>query len=254
MGDISRGRRASAMLALAVRLAVDCYVFRRELLIMLGLGGLSVLLILYGDLPLARSIKTLEGTALFPIAAVTTDVGKAPFYLAVSALAFLLFRYRFRNRLRANQAGFVFAAVAVSGIVADIVKIVAARPRPKLYFSDGSYGFEMFRLGHDFTSFPSGHATTVGALTAALVMLFPRFRVPIVAVGAAAAATRVIVDAHYLSDVLFGFGLGVVTATALKLAFDRRDIELHDAVGARRAVHRDGRSRTHDQDHPGSPR
>jgi membrane-associated phospholipid phosphatase len=254
MGDMSRGRLTSTILALAVRLTLSCYVFRRELLIMLGLGALSVVLILYGDLPLAQAIKSLEGTLLFLVAAATTDIGKAPFYLVVSALAFLLCRYWLRNRLRASQAAFVFVAVAVSGIAADIVKVVVARTRPKLYFRDGNYGFEMFKFGHDFNSFPSGHATTVGALTAAFIVLFPRYRLPIAAAGVAAAATRVIIDAHYLSDVLFGFGLGVVTVTILQFAFERRDIHLHGPASSYRLVRQTGASRGHDEDHPGSPR
>jgi len=135
--------------------------------------------------------------------------------------------------------GFVFVSVAASGLVADLLKVVVGRTRPKLLFDGGAYDFTWFGFRADHWSFPSGHATTAAALMAALWCLWPRPVWLYIAGAALVAASRVITDQHYLSDVVAGaaIGVGVTRLAALWLLRNRDQAQpAHDAAPASRAV------------------
>src|SRR5439155_12773754 len=120
-----------------------------------------------------------------------------------------------RMRAAARIPAMLFAAIAVSGILVDLLKVIVGRPRPKLLFSAGNYEFSWIGLSADHWSFPSGHAATAAALAAALWCLWPQ-PVLLYIVGAALVAiSRVVVGAHYLSDVVMGGVIGVLVARAL---------------------------------------
>jgi lipid A 4'-phosphatase len=170
-------------------------------------------------------------------------------YLVASGLAFVLLRWggeweKLRPRAEAMRRlayipGFIFVAVATSGLVADLLKIVVGRTRPKLLFDGGAYDFTWFGLRADHWSFPSGHATTAAALMTALWCLWPRPLWLYVAAAALIAASRVITGQHYLSDVVAGaaIGVGVTRLVALWLLRHRdRAPSAHDAASASRAV------------------
>jgi membrane-associated phospholipid phosphatase len=67
-------------------------------------------------------------------------------------------------------------------------------------------------------SMPSGHASTAFAAGVAVGLVHPRLRVPLLALAALIAVSRVWLGVHYLSDVLVGAALGTVVALLLALA------------------------------------
>jgi lipid A 4'-phosphatase len=161
-------------------------------------------------------------------------------YLAVFALAFAalywggsLPRFAFHARaMRARAAvpGFLFAAVAVSGIAVDLLKVLFGRARPKLLFSEHLYGFTGLAFRADHWSFPSGHTVTIAALMTALWYLWPRHLLFYILVAAIVAASRIAVDQHYLSDVAAGAFIGVATVHATAWGFARAGIDLAAAL------------------------
>ncbi len=137
--------------------------------------------------------------------------------------------------LRASSAlpAFLFAAVAVSGIIVDLMKVMIGRTRPTLLFSSHLYAFTGFALRADHWSFPSGHTVTIVALMAALYRLWPRHLLFYILLAAIVAASRLAVGAHYLSDVVAAAFVGILSARGLSLLFARGGVDL-DA--ARRGV------------------
>jgi len=115
-------------------------------------------------------------------------------------------------RALAPVPGFLLAVVAISGLAADIIKVVAGRTRPKLLFASGMDHFAWIGLRADHWSFPSGHATTAAALMLGLWYLWPRYAAVYAAIAVLVAAARVIICAHYLSDAVAGLAIGA-TAT-----------------------------------------
>jgi undecaprenyl-diphosphatase len=151
-----------------------------------------------------------------------TNLGLAELYILVTLFAFSVCRAARQLRQWSDYPVYVFMCVTASGLAADLLKIAVGRSRPDLLFSRGEYGHVLWRFGHDVNSFPSGHATTLGAVAAALSLLFPRYQGVWWVLGAALAATRFVTAVHYLSDTLVGFALGIACAVAIREFLLRR--------------------------------
>jgi len=190
------------------------------------------LLMLFVDRPVALAMKELPAWIENGAEAIT-GLGKSLGWLLLSAGLALLWAARARlsdpasparhgYRRRALASAFLFAAVAVSGILANLIKLAVGRLRPDLFLNEGAYGFEPWHLDSDLRGFPSGHATTMFALAFAIAVIRPGWRLPALAVAMVITATRVVINAHYLSDVVGGTLLALVTVLWLKRFFDHR--------------------------------
>ncbi|MDR3450582.1 MAG: phosphatase PAP2 family protein [Alphaproteobacteria bacterium] len=190
---------------------------------------LECALFFFADRPLALAVHNLDAShhALIEFFRSITDYGKSAWYLwpcgvTVIATAFLVRgkdvpqHYRQLCGYIGVRAFFLFATIAVSGLTADLIKPVLARARPILWLRDGVYGFSPFTSGSVWASMPSGHTTTVFTLACALTVLYPRGRIIWFAYALVLAASRIMVDAHYLSDVVAGAALGWATVTLLR--------------------------------------
>jgi undecaprenyl-diphosphatase len=83
-----------------------------------------------------------------------------------------------------------------------------------MFFNEELYGFTFFApLGEsNLAAFPSGHTCSILALTTALGILKPPLRLPLLLIGCLIASARVIVAAHYPTDVIAGISLGIWSA------------------------------------------
>lgn len=119
-----------------------------------------------------------------------------------------------RNRMYRLITGgfFLLATIVISGIVAQILKFMIGRARPKFFLDYGPHYFEHFhKPGYDFASMPSGHSVTVAAFYVGLVYLLPKFRVIWIFLALLVAFSRVVLGSHYPSDVVFGLAVGAYT-------------------------------------------
>ena len=160
-----------------------------------------------------------------------TGFGESGWIIIVSIFLFIegwagsLLLKSARSRCRAVMVsrigGYFLVSIALSGLLANILKRIIGRARP-LHFDDwGPFGFSPFSSHAAFQSFPSGHATTVGAFFAALIFLFPRCRVIFVVCAIWLAATRVMIGAHYPSDVIAGLALGAWFSFMTAIVYSR---------------------------------
>jgi lipid A 4'-phosphatase len=188
------------------------------------------------DRPLARLFAGTHG-GVASLFRVITEFGVTTPYLVAAALIAALFavaakgaRDRERKRafeLAAWKSGFVFAVVAGAGLAGDLMKPFFGRARPRLYLSDGIFGFTWHGGRAAYWSFPSGHAITVVALAAALASLDRRWRAPAFALALLVVASRLVLAQHYLSDVIAGAFLAGTTCWAVQAAFRRAGIALN---------------------------
>jgi lipid A 4'-phosphatase len=182
------------------------------------------------DIPLASALQNL-GPVARAIFGVITKLGEGGVYL-VPLAGLLVWAWLKRERLWMLRTAFVFVAIAVPGIVADIMKPVFARARPVLLFRDHIFGFTWGSPHANAWSFPSGHSVTVAALAVALYAIYPPAWPAYVLLALAVMASRIILDQHYLSDVIAGFYIGFVFAVAFVAAARRHGLPL--ALGTSR--------------------
>jgi undecaprenyl-diphosphatase len=126
-----------------------------------------------------------------------------PTVFRLLALVAIIFSLARRN---VRVAFFLLISVELSGLITEIAKYLAGRPRPATAL-----------VAAPSTSFPSGHALGVmvgvlALLTIALPVMRPALRAWLVALGAvtviAIGAGRVVLNVHHPSDVLAGWALG----------------------------------------------
>ena len=121
------------------------------------------------------------------------------------------------------RLGYVFVAIALPGLLVTIVKRLIGRVRPSEL---GPFAYVPWSWKPAFASMPSGHAATATAAAIAIGALWPKARVPMWIYAAVIMASRVIIEAHYVSDVIaagFVGGFGAILVrnwfAARRLAF-----------------------------------
>lgn len=130
------------------------------------------------------------------------------------------------------RLGFIFIAVGLPGLLVTIVKRWIGRVRPS---AQGPFAYEPFSWRPDYASLPSGHTTTAFAALVAIGAIFPRARPLLWGYAVLIALSRVVVTAHYSSDVIAGAVVGTLGALWVRDWFARR--RLGFVVGTDGEVH-----------------
>lgn len=205
-------------------------VFLALLTAVLALIGWSV------DFRVAELIQQTANTASVRnrIFSAVTLLGTSGYMLGLSALLTLLALVQYGKtqpwRLRAGFAALAtratcfFVIIACSGLMVQVFKHLIGRARPRTIETLGAFHFDAFSMKASLASFPSGHTTTAFAAATALSFFAPRWHVPLFIGAALIGLSRVMIGAHYPSDVLGGMVLGVVSAIVVARFFARRGI------------------------------
>jgi undecaprenyl-diphosphatase len=110
----------------------------------------------------------------------------------------------------AVRFGYLFFAIAMPGLFVTIVKRLIGRVRP----SDvGPFAYVPWSWRNEYASLPSGHSTTAFAAAVAIAAIWPKARIPMLIYAAIIALSRVVITAHFVSDVVaaaFVGGFGAI--------------------------------------------
>lgn len=183
-------------------------------------AALVLLALVAVDRPVAQEVRQLH-PGLQRTADALTHLGVSTWYLVGSAVFGLVALWLGRQRLFLVGL-YAFTAIAASGIFINIVKLLLGRHRPNSIDNLDFYHFSPL-LGFEYArqSMPSGHATTAGALAMVLCVLLPRVWPVWLLLGVVIAFTRVLLNVHYVSDVILGLTIGMLFGIWLRDGFRR---------------------------------
>ena len=135
-----------------------------------------------------------------------------------------LLSIRKKNEILANAAAFPVRSRRPLGTCERSGQGAGWKKQAGLLLSRGVYGFKPFTNQYYYASFPSGHANTIAALCYGLGVVTRRFKLILLSIALVVMASRVIVGAHFPSDVLFGAYLGVVVTELVAVGFEKKGL------------------------------
>ena len=205
----------------------------RQFIIAVAIGVVALLLLMMTiDAAAIRGVGHLPGW-IISIFDDITDYGKSGWFLWPLGLLFLALAALpamltpFSQRVLAAimvRIGFLFTAIAVPSLFVTIIKRMIGRARPMVGGSLDPYLFSPFIWRADYAGMPSGHATTAFAVLVAFGTLWPRARTVFMIYAMLIAISRVVVTAHYPSDVLAGVLVGIGGAVLVRRYFALRGL------------------------------
>jgi membrane-associated phospholipid phosphatase len=194
--------------------------------VLVGLAALAVAV----DLPVSEFLR--EGTTPHRV---PSDLRKlitlAEVFGHGTGVACILLTVYVLDRSGRRRLPRVVVGVVGSGLAADLVKLFAARARPRALevqaIWDSFLGWFPIFTGvtgssgraSDIQSFPSGHTAVAVGLAVGLSWLYPQCRWQFAFFAVLVAAQRLHSGAHYLSDTLAG---AAVACFICGMCFDRR--------------------------------
>jgi len=166
----------------------------------------------YLDQPVALWTHRL---GLRQVGALVVFSGLPNLFVVLAPFLFLYAAGQYEFGRAAPRSLFFALAIGVTTFLKALVKMVFGRYWPETWYHnnpsllrDHAYGFHFFHAGKMYGSFPSGHAAVTVAAMTAVAFLFPRFRWAAVLVAIALMADLVLLDFHFVSDVVGGALLG----------------------------------------------
>lgn len=116
-----------------------------------------------------------------------------------------------------RRAVFLVSASLVSGIIAEILKLIIRRERPEpLYFNGGNFrGWVGAWWKSNDLGTPSSHAMVAFGAAWALCILFPQARIVWIFIGVGCAFSRMAHQAHLLGDVYIACVLSYIITKIL---------------------------------------
>jgi membrane-associated phospholipid phosphatase len=198
----------------------DARVWTRAMAIIAACGILAAaILMLTADERTLRAVLASRLPILQYMTAIT-NVGKSDRYLIPAAILFLVTAFLDWSAYRKGAKIWLLRLYSQSAFLFGLI----GRARPKLIDSGGAIHFEPFTVNYDFASMPSGHSATMGAVTLAVMLWFPKLRWLILPAGFILASTRIAARAHYPSDVVAGFTIGLLFALCAARWLGKRSV------------------------------
>jgi membrane-associated phospholipid phosphatase len=131
--------------------------------------------------------------------------------LALGFIVILIFDAGLKRRWT-RYLLYICLSVAIALVIGEGLKYMLGRHRPINLFDQNLYGLRFFSTEWASNSSPSGHTLRAFSLLTSLSMLYRRFTFLFIAIAVLIGISRIVVIAHYPSDVIFGAFIGVFTS------------------------------------------
>ena len=192
------------------------------------LAAFIVAAMLWLDVPVMRAVERIPpgfrevvneltdfGRGVWPLTPLVVLLGAG----AVLRLPRLSVMARGVIAAAAAKVGYMFVAIALTGLADSIIKRIIGRVRPS---GLGAFAYQPFAWRSEYASFPSGHSANVFATLVAVGLILPWARPLLWVYAVGIAASRVIVASHFVSDVVAGAAFGAFGALLIRDWFAAR--------------------------------
>ena len=213
-------------------------ISKQSVLVLVAFSILVLISISVLDIPIAVWVSE-NGRTISWVFQILTRTGDSTYYIIPTLILILISWYGWARTKQPELrriwswtgkcSCFVFLAVILSGLVVNIIKIFVGRARPSQYFEFGYYGFNPPGFDYAFKSFPSGHACTIMAIALCICFFTKRYQTLVLLLGSFLALSRVMLNAHFLSDVIAGGIVAVVTCFLLREHLAKRQFVFEHA-------------------------
>ena len=96
---------------------------------------------------------------------------------------------------------FLLSATLITGLLTQVIKHLVGRPRPNHATNEW---FSFFNFDSTFHSFPSGHTSTIFLVALVFSLFTPRLKYFYLCCASIVGLSRVVVGAHFLTDIIGG--------------------------------------------------
>ena len=124
------------------------------------------------------------------------------------------------NDRERRQTDHLALSIVVTAILPHLLKRLIDQKRPDRCMVHGPRR-GIPRSGKPYDAFPSGHAMHVGAVASAVSWAYPKSAPVAWAIGGVIAATRIVILAHWTTDVLAGLAIGALVERCVRPRSER---------------------------------
>ncbi len=144
----------------------------------------------------------------------------------ITIIAYLGYRTRKKRLINDVETAFyrhIMYVVPASYVSKTVLKFIFGRPTTREWLHNpGLYGFHWFKGVGVFEGFPSGHMMVFTALAMSLRRFYPGYKLFYTIFLLVLAASLIVTDYHFLSDVVAGAYLGVVLEIFMNRILNRQ--------------------------------
>ncbi len=187
---------------------------------------LSIIFFLFFDYSIAsffdninNQTKSLFGTL--------THLGDSLYFFVTTGLVWVAIKLtQNKNKITVAVGDisiFIFLTILLSGVSTQFFKHIIGRPRPFLYNGYEKISLDLFSFDSKWHSFPSGHTATIFAFIFCLLFLFPKIKNFLITIAIIIASTRVIVGAHFISDIFGGVLVAYISSIYMRNRFIKKE-------------------------------
>ncbi len=159
-----------------------------------------------------------------------TRLGDSFWYFLISISGFTFFyiinKFKIIN-FDGNQKFFnffisLFFFILTIGIITQVGKHIIGRPRPNYTNFEDPFVFNFFTIESNYHSFPSGHSSTIFMVCFIMVAAFPKLKYLFYFLSSIVALSRVVVGAHFFTDIIAGAILALITFKVLSKLIEKK--------------------------------
>ncbi len=181
---------------------------RKIWIALIGIAVIALVAAFFLDQATAHWINAHPSPELKRVMQIVSRVGDWPEHIIAGTIGIAI-AFAVRSKVWVRIFIAMVVALALAGVTGRAITIATGRARPSVKTEEQWNGPQFSSKYH---AFPSGHTASSTAFFVALFLARKKLGAPLLLIPILIALSRMIVGAHYLSDVTFAAILGVICA------------------------------------------